>query len=212
MQEQQNIIECYDKTAKNYADKFMDELSKKHSDRMLLKAFASGNIDKGKFIDLGCGPGQTTKYLSDCGIMDLVGTDLSPAMIDVAKEINPTLHFETADMLSLNYPDKTFAAAVAFYAIVHFDYDQLEIALKEIKRVLKDKGEFLFSFHIGNTITHMDEFLGHQVNIDFHFFETHKVLDLLTAAGFDPIHVAEREPYKDAEYPSKRAYIWVRKN
>ncbi len=64
MQEQKNIIHCYDKTAKNYADKFINELSHKHLDRILLKLFASKNLDKGKLIDLGCGPGQTTKYLS----------------------------------------------------------------------------------------------------------------------------------------------------
>src|SRR5882762_8172118 len=98
MQEQQKVIECYDKTAQNYADKFIDELSKKHSDRMLLKAFASENLTNGTFIDLGSGPGQTTKYLSDCGVTDLIGTDISPAMIDVAKMIFPSLHFETADM------------------------------------------------------------------------------------------------------------------
>jgi trans-aconitate methyltransferase len=90
VQEQKNIIDCYTKTAKNYADKFLDELSKKHFDRMILKAFAAENFNNGKLIDLGCGPGQTTKYLSDCGLTNITGIDLSPEMVGVAKAIKPS--------------------------------------------------------------------------------------------------------------------------
>lgn len=212
MQEQKDIIDCYDKTAKNYADKFMDELKHKHLDRILLKSFASENCDKGKLIDLGCGPGQTTKYVCECGLTDILGVDISPNMVTVAKNINPQLNFETADILSLKYPDRFFASAIAFYSIVHFDYGQIKTAFKEIKRVLTDNGQFLFSFHIGDNLVHMDNFLDHQVNIDFYFFEITKMMDVLTETGFDIIDVIERQAYKDVEYPSKRAYIWAKNN
>lgn len=212
MQEQKDIIDCYDKTAKNYADKFIDELSHKHLDRILLKSFASENCDKGKLIDLGCGPGQTTKYVCECGLTDILGVDISPNMVTVAKNINPQLNFETADILSLKYPDRFFASAIAFYSIVHFDYGQIKTAFKEIKRVLTDNGQFLFSFHIGDNLVHMDNFLDHQVNIDFYFFEITKMMDLLTETGFEIIDVIERQAYKDVEYPSKRAYIWTKNN
>jgi ubiquinone/menaquinone biosynthesis C-methylase UbiE len=212
VQPQKNIIECYDKTAKNYADKFMDELNHKHFDQILLTAFASENSINGKLIDLGCGPGQTTKYLADCGCNDILGVDLSPGMVKVAKEINPQLNFETADMLNLSYPDKTFGAAIAFYSIVHFDYAQISIAFKEIKRVLVNNGHFLFSFHIGDDIVHRDEFLDQPVNIDFHFFQPTKIIELLTATGFEIIDNLERQHYPDVEYPSKRAYIWAKNN
>ncbi|MDB5120298.1 MAG: hypothetical protein JWN56_1516 [Sphingobacteriales bacterium] len=101
MQDQKKVIDCYNKTATSYADKFNDELNNKHLDRILLQAFAVENSSKGKLIDLGCGPGQTTKFLSNCGVTDLVGMDISPAMVTVAKHRNPSLQFEIADMLSL---------------------------------------------------------------------------------------------------------------
>ncbi len=210
MQVQKNIIECYNKTAKNYADKFIDELSHKHLDQVLLSAFASENRDKGKLIDLGCGPGQTTKYLADCDWKDILGVDLSPEMVKVAKEINPQLNFETADMLNLPYADKTFGAAIAFYSIVHFDHAQIKIAFREINRILAVNGQFLFSFHIGDNPVHLDEFLDQQVNIDFYFFQPIKIIELLTETGFEIIDSFEREHYP-SEYPSKRAYIWAKK-
>ncbi|HRG37723.1 MAG TPA: class I SAM-dependent methyltransferase [Bacteroidia bacterium] len=208
---QLNMLNTYNTVAKAYADKFMDELQHKHLDRILLKAFAAENKHAGKFIDFGCGPGQTTQFLSQCGITDLVGIDISPTMIDTAKQLNPQLQFETNDLLQLSYADKSFDAAIAFYAIVHFTIDELKIAFQEIKRVLSEKGEFLFSFHVGNERIHLDTLLDHAVNIDFQFFETEAVVELLKQTGFDIIDVIERQAYKDVEYPSKRAYIWVKR-
>ena len=212
MPKQQNIIDCYNITSANYAEKFIDELSHKHLDRILLTAFAAENYNQGKLIDLGCGPGQTTKYLSDCGVKDLIGVDISSSMVTVAKKYNPTLNFETADILSLQYPDNFFGSAIAFYSIVHFDYSQIKIAVKEVRRVLKDNGQFLFSFHIGDSKIHLDNFLDHPVNIDFYFFEISRITDLLTETGFEIIDTIERAPYAETEYPGKRAYIWARVN
>jgi ubiquinone/menaquinone biosynthesis C-methylase UbiE len=207
----QNIIDCYNKTAKNYADKFINELNHKHLDRILLKCFVDENINKGKLIDLGCGPGQTTKFIADQELTDIVGIDISEEMIKVAKEINPHLQFETGDILKLEYPGNIFGSAIAFYSIVHFNYEQVRAAFKEIKRVLKEDGQFLFSFHVGEEVIHLDDFLDHKVNIDFRFFDTGKIIDLVSKTGFEIIDVIERQAYKDVEYPSRRAYVWVKK-
>lgn len=212
MQDTKDVLYCYNKTADRYADQFMDELNGKHLDRILLKAFAATNFQSGRTIDLGCGPGQTTKFLADCGMTDIVGTDLSPEMITVAKRRNPQLHFETADMLNLPYKDASFGSAIAFYAVVHFDEEQMKKAFKEVARILSGGAQFLFSFHVGNNSVHLDNFLEQEVNIDFYFFETSKILALMVEAGFNIIDALEREPYKGAEHPSQRAYIWVTKN
>lgn len=210
-QKNEAIITCYDKTAAAYADKFIHELSHKHLDRILLNAFASENKGAGRMIDLGCGPGQTTQYVFEMGIDDLVGIDISPVMVETAKKINPRLSFDVADILNLHYADQSFGSAIAFYSIVHFDYKQVEIAFREIIRVLKKDGQFLFSFHIGDTIVQVDNFLDQQVSIDFYFFKVHAIVSLLLAIGFEIIDCIERSPYKDVEYASNRAYIWVKK-
>lgn len=212
MQEQINIIHCYDKTAINYAEKFINELDNKHLDQILLKAFIAEHINKGPIIDLGCGPGQTTKFLSDNGFTDCIGIDISSEMVSVAKRMHPNLNFEQADILNLKFQDNRFGSAIAFYSIVHFDYDQVRAALKEIKRVLKDNGEFLFAFHIGDNIVHLDNFLGHDVEIDFYFFEVEKIKSILEETGFETVDVITRQPYKDVEHQSERAYIWAKKH
>lgn len=211
MQNREQVLGCYEKAAGDYAGKYMNELEGKHLDRILLEAFARENKDKGRCIDLGCGPGQTTQFLFEHGLTQITGTDLSPAMVETAKKLNPHISFETADMLQLHYDPQHFASAIAFYSIVHFSYEQAGIAFKEIARVLQPGAHFLFSFHIGDAVVHIDEFLGHKVNIDFYFFETAKITALLAASGFELIDVLERQPYTAAEYPSTRAYIWAAK-
>lgn len=208
---QQNILQAYNQASDNYAKALFDELARKPLDRMLLQQFASSNASKGRIIDLGCGPGQTTKFLTECGVTNILGTDLSPEMVAKAKQLSPAIQFEVADMLQLHYPDNSFAAAVAFYSIVHFTTGQLQTAFAEIHRVLTDKGQFLFSFHIGNEAVHRDEFFEVPVDITFYYFQPDDVVKQLQTAGFKTIDVIERYPYEGAEYPSKRAYIWVEK-
>jgi len=210
-QQEKDIIDCYDKTARDYAGQFMNELAHKHLDRLLLRSFAAENREAGPLIDLGCGPGQTTRFLHDCGISNLLGTDIAPQMIAVAQSLNPELQFAVADMLKLPHAGDSFGSAIAFYSIVHFDETQVRSAFQEINRILKPGGQFLFSFHCGNGSVHLDTFLGHDVHIDFNFFELATILTLVEETGFEVIDALERQPYKDAEHPSKRAYIWVRK-
>jgi ubiquinone/menaquinone biosynthesis C-methylase UbiE len=211
MKNQVNVADCYNKTAKNYAEKFIDELKNKPLDRILLQAFAKENSGNGRTIDLGCGPGQTTRFLYNCGLTNIIGVDIALEMVKVAKKLFPAITFETGDMLNLKYPEQSFNSAIAFYSIVNFDHDKVKTALKEIHRILKQQGQFLFSFHVGDQVIHLDELLGHSVNIDFYCFEIRTILELLTETGFEIIDAIERQPYPQIEYPSVRAYVWVKK-
>lgn len=210
MQSIKKNVKCYNEVASNYADKFGDELSHKLFDRLLLKEFASVNKDNGPVADFGCGPGQTTKYLFDHGVKEIIGVDISTEMVSIAQKTSPEIKFENGDILNLPYTANYFGNAIAFYAIVHFSNDQMKIAFTEIHRVLKKGGQFLFSFHVGDEVIHFDTFLDKEVDIDFFFFQTDEIVALLNETGFKLVDVVERYPYKE-EYASKRAYIWAKK-
>ena len=205
------VLNCYDLTAEEYARTFYNELEHKPLDRLLLRRFASENKGKGRIADLGCGTGQTCRFLHEAGATDLVGVDLSGEMIRMARRLNPGIDFEVGNMLELPADDGAFGAALAFYAIVHFTPDEVERAFREIYRVLKPSGQLLLSFHAGTEKTELDEFLGKKVKVTFYFFEVGLILDLLEKCGFRVSEALVRYPYEGVEYPSQRAYILAEK-
>jgi len=212
---QSTTIDGYNQVAGNYATKFLDELKNKPLDRLLLNDFAAqASLLARRIIDFGCGPGQTTRFLHDSGLNNVLGTDISSGMIEAARVHHKGidgLNFEVADMLNLPYPNNSFTGAIAFYSIVNFDYDQIVIAFKEISRVLQMNALFLFSFHVGEEIVHLSEFLDQPVNMTFYFLNPDRIHTLLQEAGFEVVQTVIRYPYDQIEHPSKRAYITAQK-
>jgi len=210
-QKTSEVQASYDRVAGEYARHIYDELRHKPLDRQLLDRFADRAKGTGVTCDLGCGPGQVARYLHDHGVM-VCGADLSPGMVDRARELNPGIEFRQADMLALDSADGAWAGITAFYAIVNLPPEDLVPAMREMYRVLQPGGLLLLSFHIGEETLHEDELWGEKISLDFHFFRTQQVTDCLRSAGFVIEEVIEREPYApDVEYQSRRAYILAQK-
>ncbi len=203
---------AYDLVAEEYAHEFRDELGKKPFDRKMLDWLVEKVDGAGRICDMGCGPGQVAGYLATRGI-DVCGIDLSLEMVKQAERLNPSIHFQQGDMLALaEIADDTFGGIAAFYSIIHIARPSVIAALQELKRILRPRGVLLITFHIGQETVHRDEFLGREVSLDFHFFETEEMNSYLEQAGFALEEVITRDPYAGVEYPSRRAYIFARKS
>jgi SAM-dependent methyltransferase len=199
----------YDRVADEYVRRIADELRHKPLDRQLLDRFAT-SIGAGPVCDMGCGPGHVARYLHQQGA-DVCGIDLSPAMVERARGLNPGIDFRTGDMLSLELPDGTFAGIAAFYSIIHIPREAMVTALGELRRVLRPGGTLLLAFHIGGDIVHLDEWWGEKVCVDFFLYQSQEMAGWLTAAGFEVEEIIERDPYPDVEHQSRRSYIFARR-
>ena len=209
-QELHKIERMYDTVAKEWAVAFSGEHEKKPQDREMLLRFAREIGEKKPVWDFGCGPGNTAQYLNDLG-MEISGLDLSEKILEQARMLHPTLHFQKGNILDLDFADNSIAGIVAFYAIVHFTEEQAGAAFREIFRVLQPGGLFLLTYHIGGETISINEFLGREVDIDFMFFTTDFIDCCLKKCGFVEVEAIEREPYPGVEYQSRRAYVWARK-
>jgi ubiquinone/menaquinone biosynthesis C-methylase UbiE len=150
------------------------------------------------------------RYLHERGAR-VIGIDLSAAMIEQARRLNPGLEFKQGNMLALDIEDETWAGIVMFYSIIHVPREEIVTALHELKRVLQPGGWLLVAFHLGTEVVHLEEWWDLPVSADFVFFLASEMQAYLQAAGFLIEDLIERPPYPDVEHQSHRAYILARK-
>lgn len=206
------VMDCYNRTAREYAKQFLNELEHKPFDRMLLNCFDEMLPTQSLIYDFGCGSGQTTKYIHDRRKHKIIGLDFSENAIFLAKQNFHDIEFIVDDMLHSKMASGSADGILAFYAIVHFTYLEIEQTLKEWLRLLKADGISLFSFHVGEGMIHVADFLGVSgANATWRFFDVDQVLHIAEQVGFKVEEAMIRYPYKGYEHESKRAYIILRK-
>lgn len=205
-----NTQSSYDRVAEEYARRVYGELAGKPLDRKLLDWLIEKVGGRGVIADIGCGPGQIARYLSDHGAA-ACGVDLSPGMLTQARTLNPGLEFTQADMRTLEgIPDGAYAGIAAFYSIIHVPESELVTAFTAFNRVLQPGGVVLLAFHLGAEIKHLDEWWGEQVSVDFIFYSRETIKQKLAEAGFTVEEALERDPYPEVEFASRRGYIFAR--
>lgn len=206
-----NTRSSYDEVAEEYAAHIFDELQNKPLDRELLDGFAEMVKPLGLAVDMGCGPGQIARYLRERGVR-VIGVDLSPGMIAVARRLNPGIDFQVGNMLGLTrVPDAAWGGIAAFYSIIHIPRLQIPDALREFQRVLVPNGILFLAFHRGDETLHPPDMWQIPVNMDFNFLERANVEQMLIASGFEILQAIERAPYPEVEHPSQRVHIFARK-
>lgn len=113
------------------------------TNEMLPELIKAAHIRSGeKVLDIGCGPGNSSKILSDTGA-EVTGIDFSQKMVDEASANYSDISFHQADAENIPKPDNSFDVVVANYVVHHFaDPDKV---FSEITRVLKPGGRFVFA-------------------------------------------------------------------
>ncbi|HEY1391357.1 MAG TPA: class I SAM-dependent methyltransferase [Ktedonobacterales bacterium] len=206
-----NTRASYDRVAGEYAARIAGELVGKPLDRALLACVAEQVGGLGVIADIGCGPGHVAAYLHGLGAQ-VVGVDLSPEMVAIARQRSPEIPFEQGSMLALATPDASWGGIVALYSIIHLPPEDRPQALSEFYCVLRPGGLLLLAFHMGTEQRHVDEWWGQEVSLDTWFLQPREIEALLLEAGFIVEMSLVRQPYApDVEHQSQRAYILARK-
>ncbi len=102
----------------------------------------------GDALEVGCGTGFFLLNLAQAGVLERGHvTDISPGMVEVAKRNAARLGMEVegriADAESIPYDDDSFDLVVG-HAVLHHIPD-VDLALREVLRVLRPGGRFVFA-------------------------------------------------------------------
>lgn len=141
-----STIDSYNQYTKKWAEKLR---SGKNTAHEYLEKPAMYNklpdLTGKSVLCVGCGTGEECDHLMKQGAKKVVGIDISSGLIDYAKKSYPKIEFHVMDMEKLEFPDNSFDY---IYSSLTLHYvDSWVKPLMEIRRVLKNKGIFLFSTH-----------------------------------------------------------------
>ena len=96
-----------------------------------------------RLLDVATGPGALAAEAASRGARP-VGIDLSPQMVELARQRYPAINFHEADVEHLPFPDDTFDAVVCAFGLGHFP--RPEVAVAEFVRTLLPGGRIAFSW------------------------------------------------------------------
>lgn len=201
------VRRVYDTVARPYAAKFGGELHELDERELSRLADASA---KGRVLELGCGPGQSSRSLAARGIA-VVAVDLSENMLALARERVPGLPVVSADMRALPFAAGSLAGAAALYVLHHLPRGDLVVALLELRRTLAPNAPLLIATHMGvGEVASGDNWLGHEVEpLAGTLFQPEEMESALREASFATEAVLTRNPLPH-EYQGLRIYVRAR--
>lgn len=140
----------YDQAAEFYiqfADRLMaDPQSFWHPLRKFWVALLVDRLNGRVVLDIACAEGHFTRLLGDLGPVEVIGVDISPAMLQAAAErtTDPRLRFQLDDAQVLgSVPDASIDVTVSNLALM--DIPDHRAVFHAVRRVLKPGGLFIFS-------------------------------------------------------------------
>jgi SAM-dependent methyltransferase len=168
-------------------DAYMAEWEERYIAQILDRRFPQG-VER--YLDFACGTARITRFLARRA-REATGVDISPTMLEVARQKAPHIRFEQADLTREDRPDLTgFDLISAFRFFGNAEHGLRQQVLATIHRRLKPGGMLLFNNH-RNPNSMMNRFhrlTGGALEQDF----THAKMDrLLHEQGFE---IVERRP------------------
>jgi len=199
-------VKTYDKIAQVYAREFFkDKIDLKHLDKFLLLL-----PKEAKILDVGCGPGNYTKYMMKKRFF-VEGIDLSKGMLLIAKKLVPEGTFKIMDMRKLRYPNQLFDGLCVAYSLYHIASNEASVVLKEFRRVLKPKGIIILMLQEGKGEGIIPEPFDPMEKMFFKYYKKREIKQLLKEANFKVIYEAERKTRSGLELKQKKLFIIAKK-
>jgi len=146
------------------------------------------SINGAAILDIGCGPGNITRYLlSVRPDYQILGIDVAPNMVALARKNNPTAVFEERDVRGIGTINQQFHGIVIGFCIPYLSPLDCRKLLVDCSELLTEEGILYLSFVDGSPADS-----GYQVGSSgdrmyFNFHKMNDVLMMLQQSGFDVI-------------------------
>ncbi len=194
-------VNIYNKIAAIYTNKYFDDLVSSP----FIDKFLDVLSKKARILDVGCGPGNFTKYMMDKDFR-VEGIDLSVKMLKIARQKVPGGKFKLMDMRKLDYLDSSFDGLLVAFSLIHIPSQEVVQTLKGFYKVLKPKGKLLVITQAGEPDRIVDQPLLEGEKIFINFFTRNRLAKFLTGAGFKIIYQKEKQQDQTEAFSNRVIY------
>lgn len=195
MDKYKETFDTWNNIAAIYQDKFMDLNLYNDSYDYICNSVTKR---KARLLEIGCGPGNITKYLlSKRPDFDIFGIDIAPNMIELAKVNNPTANFEVMDSRQINNLVTKFDGIICGFCLPYLSTIESNELISNSYHLLNENGLIYLSFVKGDP--DKSDFKigsGGRVYFQFHYLDNLKTQ--LIKTRFEEIEISKVK-YKTSE-------------
>ena len=148
MDRYKETFQTWNKVASLYQEKFMDLDLYNETYDIICNSISS---DKTKILEIGCGPGNITKYLlTKRPDFDIHGIDIAPNMIELAQRNNPTASFVVMDIRDISQIKVKYDSIVCGFCLPYLSQTDISKLISDCYNLLNDEGLIYISFVEGD--------------------------------------------------------------
>jgi SAM-dependent methyltransferase len=118
----------------------LDLFTQIKADLLIELATTVGRPDRLALLDVGCGPGETDRFLEG-RVGRLAGVDVVPGMIERARQCNPWAEYRAyGEGEPIPYEDGAFDVSFAICVLHHVPREERTHLVREMKRICRPGG------------------------------------------------------------------------
>lgn len=207
MDQYKETFNTWNKIAELYQDKFMNLDLYNDSYDFFCDAIVKPNA---KLLEIGCGPGNISKYLLNKNAgFNILGIDIAPNMVELAKKNNPAADFVVMDTREINTLTTKFDGIIAGFCLPYLSETECEDLILNSYGLLNDNGVIYLSFVEGN---HEESGfkVGNAGRVYFYYHNLYALKEQLIKAKFQEIETF-KVAYKRSETESEIHTIIIAK-
>jgi SAM-dependent methyltransferase len=197
-------VPAFDLIAERYDEAFTDRNAQLAAGRWLIDELPSG----ARVLDLGCGSGlPTAVQLADAGLQ-VVGTDESGRMLELASGRVPGATFLQRDIRDLGEDLGTFDAVVSFFSLLMLPRTDISRVLVALRERLTERGLLAIGMVYGDMDYLPICFLGASTFATC--YPTDQLVRVVSEAGFEVIEVDEVDVQAEPERVERQIFLRAR--
>jgi SAM-dependent methyltransferase len=184
MDKYKETFETWNNIALLYQEKFMEMDLYNDTYDIICNAI---DKPKAKLLEIGCGPGNITKYLlSKRQDFDIFGIDIAPNMVELASINNPTAHFAVMDCREINNLDSKYDGIIVGFCLPYLSRSESNELFSNAYDLLNDNGLIYLSFVEGEP-NKSDYKVGSGGRVYFYYHKLDDIISKLNSFKFGEI-------------------------